>query len=558
MSGYFLYCRAIALYTCQGCDRKFATNMQDEVPTHCKNCRSTNISSSSAELKSSSAPSVSVLPGSGLSPSFASTPIGKAKLRMCKRRKLQPLLCKICGISFFYRRCLLRHIRECHAAVIDQSDLQQYVTVGVADQEGEETDATMDSMVSQSSSLNVNVGSDLSAQTSVFNLTDQTQEVGEHSSVQASVMFAQSGTGNGVPAVSAAITIDSSISNSQAPPPPSSPPATADANKSSNFREFRCTVCDKPFDRPYRLTRHLEIHDPNRPRLPCSFCNKTFTRKDSMESHIKSAHTANNTFTCEHLDCNRTFSSRSIYLSHLKVHGDTKPYHCQECSMHFTLLFELKEHLKTEHSETEELRCPECFKVFGSVKDLENHKLTSHRFECEVCGKVFARMGYLHNHFKVHNGESIFNCRYCSEGFNSIYHYQQHLKSHPESRRPTNVYPCHTCDKVFDEPSSLVAHYQTTEHREKAIAIGISPTSSTSAISLETIKTIVAEQGVAGNELMEGELAVQQMVNNDAFVGKQGVDYERIDPQDIAISLTQSVNIVPKITQVSSLSNKAP
>ena len=477
---------------------------------------------------------------------------------MSKRKKLQPLLCKICGISFFYRRCLLRHIRECHAAVIDQSDLQQYVHLGVADQEGEETDSTMESMVSQSSSLNVNVGSDLSAQTSVFNLTDQAalnheeEEVSGHRSGQAPVtvsMFAQGD--NGVPTVSTAITIDSSIDNSQGPPPPPLPPADAPAdapagaNGSSNFREFRCTVCDKPFDRPYRLTRHLEIHDPNRPRMPCSFCNKTFTRKDSMESHIRSAHTANNTFTCEHQDCNKTFSSRSIYLSHLKVHGDTKPYHCQECSMHFTLLFELKEHLKTEHVETEETRCPECFKVFSSVKDLENHKLTSHRFECEVCGKVFARMGYLHNHFKVHNGESIFNCRYCSEGFNSIYHYQQHLKSHPESRRPTNVYPCHTCDKVFDEPSSLVAHYQTTEHREKAIAIGISPTSSATAISL-----------------MEGELSVQQMVNEEAMktiVEEQTVaDYEGIDPQDIAISLTQPGNATPKITQVSSLANKAP
>ena len=61
---------------------------------------------------------------------------------------------------------------------------------------------------------------------------------------------------------------------------------------------------------------------------------------------------------------------------------------------------------------------------------------------------------------------------------------------------------------------------------------------------------------------MEGELSVQQMVNEEAMktiVEEQTVaDYEGIDPQDIAITLTQPGNATPKITQVSSLANKAP
>lgn len=526
--------RVIALYTCQGCDRKFATNMQDVVPTHCKNCRSSSSSSTNLEAKGSSSASATMLPITGDPPSFTSTPVGKTKLRMSKRKKLQPLLCKVCGISFFYRRCLLRHIRECHGTVVDESNLQQYIHQGIAEEDSNKSsNTTLESTVSHSSSLNVTIGSNLSAQASVFSLADRTSvsekegEVAANSSDQDPVsvpVYDQADSGSEVSLVNNIA--NDSIDNSQEQ---SKASAGTSANNSSVFREFRCTVCDKTFDRPYRLTRHLEIHDPNRPRMQCSFCNKTYTRKDSMESHIRTAHTSANAFTCDHEDCNRTFASRSIYLTHLKVHGDSKPYHCQECSMCFTLLFELKEHLKIEHVETEDVRCPECFKVCSSVEDREAHRLTSHRFECEICGKVFARLGYLQNHFKVHNGESIFNCRYCSEGFNSIYHYQQHLKTHPESRRPTNVYPCHTCDKVFDEPSNLVAHYQTTEHREKAIAIGISPTDSATSLGL-----------------IEGELSVQQIVNEEAIktiVEGRAAAYEGIDPSvNNAGSLIQSVS----------------
>lgn len=501
---------------------------------------------------------------SGTQPSFTSTPIIKKQLRVSKRKKLRPLLCKICGISFFYRRCLLRHIRECHAGIVDINDLQQYIHVenvllDSMEEKQTSADSTEDSQSSQPSSLHVNIGSDISAQTSCLSVTDphleaeETEDVPLPSSVQqnqptANVMVYTQGDSEPVESGSVSkgdgsIGLDSSLLCSQ---------EEAEVQVSTNgalvFREFKCTVCDKSFDRPYRLTRHLEIHDPNRPRMPCNYCTKTFTRKDSLESHVRTAHTTTHPFTCMHEHCQRTFASRSIYLTHLKVHGETKPYHCQECSLSFTLLTELKEHLKNQHAETEELRCPECFKVCSSVDDRELHKLSSHRFECEICGKVFARMAYLHNHFKVHNGESKFNCRYCSEGFNSIYHYQQHLKVHPESRRSVNVYPCHTCGKTFQEPSNLVAHYQTPEHREKANAVGIPPTSSSTALSM-----------------MEGELTVHDLINEGAMkdsaglmqsiVEDQAAAYEGIDPQDIPAvkdtsSLIQTIvgNSAPRAT----------
>lgn len=36
--------------------------------------------------------------------------------------------CKVCGASFLYKRCLLRHIRENHAE-LDLNNITQYIQV---------------------------------------------------------------------------------------------------------------------------------------------------------------------------------------------------------------------------------------------------------------------------------------------------------------------------------------------------------------------------------------------------------------------------------------------
>ena len=50
--------------------------------------------------------------------------------------------------------------------------------------------------------------------------------------------------------------------------------------------QFICEICNKSFNKPSDHFRHIQIHDPNRPRVPCRHCSKTFTRYKSVGKHV--------------------------------------------------------------------------------------------------------------------------------------------------------------------------------------------------------------------------------------------------------------------------------
>lgn len=545
--------RTVAVFTCHGCNRKFATNTEPgQIPSHCRNCRSAGAPSTTIHISNVTTGPQGITVMTSPSPILSSTPLmvsahKQLKQRVSKRGKLNPLICRLCGVSFFYRRCMFRHLRENHESGVDVNDMQQYIEiVQPSSQDGPPSPSS-----SHPSSLDVTIGSELAGQndfslhaanTSGLNSDNSQESLPESldvSGVSTSAASFIEAAAQSLHAVEQALLSQHDVRASSQDDnhrldddTPTSlltqmnstettqemdigrVKLTTQAEVGSTFREYKCTICNKAFDRPYRLTRHLEIHDPNRPRIPCNYCTKSFTRKDSLESHIKTVHAAVHPYTCTHETCGRTFATRSMYLNHQKVHGESKPYHCQECDGSFTLLADLKDHLKKSHSENEELRCSECFRVCLSQEDLETHKVSDHRFECEICGKIFARLAYLQTHVKVHNGESKFNCRFCSDGFNSIYAYRQHMKTHPEYRRIINVFPCHACNKTFQDPNDLVAHYQTQEHREKAIAMG-SPIGPSTALSM-----------------MEGDLSVMSdLVTHVVMGGSDDMIHNIVDTQ---------------------------
>ncbi len=92
----------------------------------------------------------------------------------------------------------------------------------------------------------------------------------------------------------------------------------------------------------------------------------------------------------------------------------------------------------------------------------------------------------------MHNGQSLFNCRHCSAGFDSEYAYKKHLKSHPREPRPPRpgdpneggagannlhkLHLCNICDHTFQDTESLMLHYRSDEHRVKVQAMGLEGT----------------------------------------------------------------------------------
>lgn len=84
-------------------------------------------------------------------------------------------------------------------------------------------------------------------------------------------------------------------------------------------RKFSCPTCHKTFDRQYRLQRHLQIHNPNRPKVNCPMCDKYFTRMDTLENHIKCLHSEERPFKCDFSGCNKSFPLQSSLIHHHKV-----------------------------------------------------------------------------------------------------------------------------------------------------------------------------------------------------------------------------------------------
>lgn len=150
-----------------------------------------------------------------------------------------------------------------------------------------------------------------------------------------------------------------------------------------------------------------------------------------------------------------------------------KPYKCGECDLSFALFGEFKVHVNEDHVFTKDRRCADCFKVFLTSEQLDQHYALEHRYECEICGKSFARLGYLQAHIEIHNGVSMFNCRQCDAGFDSEYSYKQHIKAHPNYNKAKRVYPCQICGKTFYDSRKMIMHSHSNEHQEKAKSLGL-------------------------------------------------------------------------------------
>lgn len=435
----------VIITNCTSCNRKFATNQVDfQLGGKCKICRSTGTPLTGLTQSNVPTPvikSLSMPSGTShsvLSSVLSSTPLKSTAGSKSKVRKISnsPISCKVCGICFVYRRCLFRHLRENHPG-IDLNNIHDYIETEKAEEVpvDEESPAAPGS---QNTSMNVTVGSE-----------------NVPSDIDESAISDQPPLGQ--------VLEDGDADGGQ------DKIVLGDADK----RIYTCSVCNKVFDRPYRLTRHLQIHDPNRPRVTCQVCDRSFTRLDTLENHIKSMHSDERPYRCQYSSCEKSFATQSALINHLKVHTDGKPYKCLECDSSFTLLLEYKQHVRQAHANTENLRCSDCYRVFSDTENLERHRAVEHRLECEICGKSFARLAYLQLHVQVHSGERIYNCKFCSQGFDSEYAYKQHMKTHPENQRSKKGFHCQLCDKSFEEPSNLIAHYRSQEHRDKATSLGI-------------------------------------------------------------------------------------
>lgn len=80
---------------------------------------------------------------------------------------------------------------------------------------------------------------------------------------------------------------------------------------------IHCDKCDKSFHINSSLLHHKILHI-NEKRFSCTYCQKSYTRKDSLIPHIRSKHSSEKLYQCD--ICKKSFFEKSVLERHKKSH----------------------------------------------------------------------------------------------------------------------------------------------------------------------------------------------------------------------------------------------
>ncbi|GLH03136.1 Krueppel homolog 1 [Gryllus bimaculatus] len=199
----------------------------------------------------------------------------------------------------------------------------------------------------------------------------------------------------------------------------------------------------------------------------CSFCQKRFASKASVDTHQLRAHNVNSDSALSCSKCGKLFTRRSALDVHLRIHSSDKPFQCEHCGKSFTQKVSRDIHI-AKHTGKYNYRCSVCPKAFASQAKLNSHSFVhkTPRFTCELCGHGFVRQDTLIVHQRSHKSERPFQCSVCSQTFTS----QSRLLSHNEIHREDHPYRCTSCHAQFKQKTGLAAHLRRQHNMKVSIS----------------------------------------------------------------------------------------
>ena len=89
--------------------------------------------------------------------------------------------------------------------------------------------------------------------------------------------------------------------------------------------KFDCTFCEKTFTIKQSLKSHLGCVHGFEGDFACNRCHRTYTSNEKLEKHLQSSKRHNSTFLCN--DCGKEYGSQSALKLHLEEHTGQKYAH---------------------------------------------------------------------------------------------------------------------------------------------------------------------------------------------------------------------------------------
>ncbi|XP_037616973.1 zinc finger protein 79 [Sebastes umbrosus] len=157
-------------------------------------------------------------------------------------------------------------------------------------------------------------------------------------------------------------------------PIPEAPPQVQEAhvrtsrNLGHTFANlYTCKSCNQTFNLPSLLRRHygqcqqrlqqygqqpvdgskrtrLQLYPPGCSPFRCTECNREFNRMENLKTHFR-IHTGERPYTCA--VCSKCFRHSGALTRHFRIHTGEKPYICGQCGKSFTNCGGLKFHQRS-------------------------------------------------------------------------------------------------------------------------------------------------------------------------------------------------------------------